>query len=127
MALLAAIVFLCSFIPILGTFISSVPILIFGLQAGGPALALKLIGLVAVVHAVEAYGFSPRITSTFLRIHPIMVLILLLLGERFFGLWGMVVGVPIGYYVLSLLIQTDTEAAGAPPAVGQDKPVQPSV
>ena len=106
-ALLSTVVLFCGFIPILGTFLSSVPILLFGLQAGGLALAARLIVLIAVVHAFEAYILNPRITANVLRVHPILVLVLLLLGERFFGIWGMVVGVPIGYYVISVLTKAD--------------------
>lgn len=102
-ALLSTIVFFCGFIPILGTFLSSIPILLFGVQVGGLALVFKLIVLIAIVHSFEAYVLNPRITAKVLRVHPILVLILLLVGERFFGIWGMVVGVPIGYYVISVL------------------------
>jgi len=108
-ALLSTLVFFCGFIPILGTFLSSIPILLFGAQAGGMPLMLKLIALVAAIHAFEAYVLNPKITADILHIHPILVLILLLLGERFFGLWGMVVGVPIGYYVISIIMQKDEE------------------
>lgn len=110
--LLSAIVFFCGFIPILGTFLSSIPILLFGVQAGGPALVLKLVALIAVVHAFEAYVLNPKITANILHIHPVLVLVLLLLGERFFGLWGMVVGVPIGFYIISVLMEADENLAG---------------
>ena len=106
-ALLSTVVFLCGFIPILGTFLSSIPILLFGIQIGGLPLVLKLVALIAVIHAIEAYVLNPKITANILHIHPILVLILLLLGERFFGIWGMVVGVPIGYYLISVLVEQD--------------------
>ncbi|MBU1735794.1 MAG: AI-2E family transporter, partial [Verrucomicrobia bacterium] len=113
-ALLSTIVFFCGFIPILGAFLSSIPILLFGAQVGGLALVLKLIALVALVNAFEAYVLTPRITAKVLRVHPILVLILILVGERFFGIWGMVVGVPIGYYVISVLTEQE-EGLGAEP------------
>ncbi len=106
-AVIMAIVFLCGFIPILGTLISSVPILLFGLQAGGVILAGKLIVLIALVHAFEAYVLNPKITGNVLHVHPILVLILLLISERFFGIWGMIVGVPIGFYIISILTMRD--------------------
>lgn len=106
-ALLSSIVFVCGFIPILGTFISSVPILLFAIQAGGLALMGKLIVLIALVHAFEAYVLNPKITGGVLHMHPLMVLVLLLIGERFFGIWGMVVGVPIGYYLVTVLTMPD--------------------
>ena len=114
-ALLSIVVFFCGFIPILGTFLSSIPIMIFALEAGGLPLAFKLAILVALVHAIEAYGLNPKITGNILHIHPILVLILLLLGERFFGLWGMVLGVPIGYYLISVLTHTDDNLADEAP------------
>lgn len=109
--LLSMVVFFCGFIPILGTFMSSVPILLFGIQAGGLPLAVKLVALITAVHGFEAYVLNPKITSNILHIHPILVLVLLLLGERFFGLWGMVVGVPIGYYLITVLMQKDESMA----------------
>lgn len=114
-ALLSTIVFFCGFIPILGTFLSSIPILLFGVQVGGLALMLKLIVLIAIVHALEAYVLNPRITAKVLHVHPILVLILILLGERFFGIWGMVLGVPIGYYVLRVLAEPEEEPGGTAP------------
>jgi predicted PurR-regulated permease PerM len=116
-ALIMTIVFLCGFIPIVGTFISSIPILIFGIQAGGLLMVFKLIILIAIVHAFEAYVLNPKITGNVLHVHPILVLILLLVGERFFGIWGMVVGVPIGYYVISVLTRKDESLAAAGPVL----------
>lgn len=121
-ALLSTVVFLCGFIPILGTFLSSVPILLFGIQVGGMAMALKLVILITAVHAFEAYVLNPKITANILHIHPILVLVLLLLGERFFGLWGMVVGVPIGYYLITVMMQKDESLAPEPHAHGAPRP-----
>jgi predicted PurR-regulated permease PerM len=74
---------------------------------GGVPLVLKLILLIAIVHAFEAYILNPNITGNVLHIHPLLVLVLLLLGERFFGVWGMVAGVPVGYYVISVVTRRD--------------------
>ena len=112
-ALLSTIVFFCGFIPILGTFISSIPILLFGIQVGGLPMVFKIVAFVALIHAFEAYVLNPKITADILHIHPILVLVLLVIGERFFGIWGMVVGVPIGYYIISVLIENDDETDGS--------------
>ncbi len=122
--LLSAIVFLCGFVPILGTFLSSVPILLFGVQAGGLALVLKLVVLIGLVHAFEAYILNPRITAGVLHAHPIVVLMLLLAGERFFGAWGLVVGVPIGCYVISVL--TTCDDGGADGSAGDEDDCGPT-
>lgn len=109
-ALLSTIVFLCGFIPILGTFLSSIPIMIFGIQVGGLPLVLNLIIFVAAVHAFEAYVLNPKITGDILHMHPIVILILLLIGQRFFGIWGMIVGVPIGCYIITVLSTKEDSA-----------------
>ncbi|HCE43649.1 MAG TPA: hypothetical protein DET40_08880 [Lentisphaeria bacterium] len=106
-ALLSTIVLICGFIPILGTFLSSIPILMFAVQVGGLVLVIKLIMFVAAIHAFEAYVLNPRITGEALRAHPLLILVLLLIGERFFGIWGMIVGVPIGFYLISVLTTKD--------------------
>jgi len=124
-AVLSTLVFVCGFIPILGTFLSAIPILLFSVQTGGPALVFKLILLIAVVHAFEAYILNPRITANILRVHPILVLVLLLLGERFFGVWGMIVGVPIGYYVIEVLTKKDDGPAIPAPASAPAKTGSP--
>jgi predicted PurR-regulated permease PerM len=110
-ALLSTIVFLCGFIPILGTFISAIPILLFAVQCGGLLLVFKIILLIGIVHAFEAYVLNPRIAAGFFHVHPILILVLLLVSERFFGLWGMVVGVPVGYYLISVMTKPEEETA----------------
>ena len=120
--LIMTIVFLCGFVPIFGTFLSAIPLLLFGLQVGGLSVVFKLMILVALVHAFEAYVLNPKITGNLLNIHPILVLILLLVGERFFGMWGMVVGVPIGYYIITVLIRKDEAPMEILPPLAPSQP-----
>ena len=35
-----------------------------------------------------------------LKLNPVLVLVILFLGHHFFGLWGMVLGVPVAYYFI---------------------------
>jgi predicted PurR-regulated permease PerM len=114
-AILSMLVFACGFIPILGTLISSVPILVIALQVGGFLLALKILVLLVVLHSFGIYILNPKITAGFFHVHPILILVLLLVGERFFGIWGMVIGVPVGYYVLSVLTRPEDAPADALP------------
>lgn len=106
-ALLAIIVFVCSFVPVVGAMVSTVPIGLIALQqdGGGPGLLLQVIAMVLVVHAVEAYILNPYITGDLLRIHPLIVLVLLLVSESLFHVWGLLLGVPLASYVFSRFIQ----------------------
>ncbi|MGE3171604.1 MAG: AI-2E family transporter [Planctomycetota bacterium] len=98
---LAAIVFLCSFVPVAGVFISSTPICLLALQTedGGFALMLMAIVMILVVHAVETYVLNPRIYGHHMRMNPVLVLIVLTVGGKLFGVWGLILGIPIVNYV----------------------------
>lgn len=106
---LAVIVFVCSFIPIVGMFISTVPICIVALQVGGFGLMFGVIIMVAVAHALEAYVLNPRIYGFHMKLHPLAVLIVLYLGQHLFGVWGLVIGVPMATYVWRHLIMGEAD------------------
>jgi predicted PurR-regulated permease PerM len=92
--LLATIATLFSLIPIFGTIISSVPIVLIALADGfqkGLAILLWIIG----IHALEAYFLNPKIMGSAARIHPVIVAFSLIAGEHFFGLVGALFAVPI--------------------------------
>ncbi|MGO8969668.1 MAG: AI-2E family transporter [Myxococcaceae bacterium] len=92
--LLATIATLLSLIPIFGTILSSVPIVAVGLSQSwrtGLVMLLWIIG----IHALEAYFLNPKIMGSAARIHPIVVVVALLAGERSYGLIGALVAVPV--------------------------------
>jgi predicted PurR-regulated permease PerM len=98
LALLATV---CAFIPIFGTFLSSVPIVLAGLSQGwhvGFIILLWILG----VHALEAYVLNPKVMGDASRIHPLLILFSLLAGERYFGLLGAVFAVPAASLAVSL-------------------------
>jgi predicted PurR-regulated permease PerM len=99
-AVLSFIVFLCSFVPVLGVFLSTTPIVLVALNSGGLRRALAVIGLVVVTHLVEAYVLNPLIYGRQLKLNPVLVLIILFIGHHAFGLWGMVLGVPVAHYLI---------------------------
>lgn len=92
--LLATIATLFSLIPIFGTILSSVPIVLIGLSQSwkqGFAMLLWIIG----IHALEAYFLNPKIMGSAARIHPVVVAFALLAGEHFYGLIGALFAVPL--------------------------------
>ncbi len=100
LAVLSMIVFLCSFIPVLGVFLSTTPIVLVALNAGGLNLAVLSVVMVIVVHAVEAYLLNPLIYGKHLKLNPVLVLIILFIGHHAFGVWGMLLGVPVAHYFI---------------------------
>jgi predicted PurR-regulated permease PerM len=99
-AMLSVIVFVCSFVPVLGVLISTTPIVLVALNTGGPALSLAAIGLVILIHAIEAYVLNPIIYGRHLKLNPVLTLIILYVGYHAFGLWGMLLGVPVARYFI---------------------------
>ena len=92
--LLATVATVFSLIPIFGTILSSVPIVLIALADGvqkGFAILLWIIG----IHALEAYFLNPKIMGSAARIHPVIVAFSLIAGEQTFGLVGALFAVPV--------------------------------
>jgi predicted PurR-regulated permease PerM len=122
MAFLMLIVFLCSFIPVLGVFISSVPICLIALQTSGLMTMILAIVMITVIHLLEGYVLNPRIYGTYMRINPVIVLCILTIGAKLFQIWGLVLGVPICTYIFGHVIQRPEIPVQTDPDVGANAP-----
>ncbi|HEV7239045.1 MAG TPA: AI-2E family transporter [Thermoanaerobaculia bacterium] len=107
-ALLAMIVFVCSYIPILGMFLSTLPAAFLALRLGGITHVLWLIAGIAVIHVIEAYMLNPLIYGRHLRLHPLATLVILMVAEHLFGVWGLLLGVPLAAFVLKYVIEGES-------------------
>ncbi len=97
--LLCTIVFMCGLIPVLGMWISSVPIVLMAINSGGMELGLWALIMIILIHMLEAYVLNPRIVSSVMHINPVMTLIILYIAHGMIGMWGMLLGVPIAVYI----------------------------
>ena len=104
-ALLAVIVFVCSYIPILGMILSTLPAAFLALKVGGITHVLWLVAGILVIHAIEAYMLNPLIYGRHLRLHPVAVLVILMVAEHLFGVWGLLLGVPVAAFILKYVIE----------------------
>lgn len=104
-ALLAMIVFVCSYIPVMGMFLSTLPAAFLALKIGGMTRVLWLIAGILIIHAIEAYLLNPLIYGRHLRLHPVAVLLILIIAEHLVGVWGLLLGVPIAAFVLKYVIE----------------------
>jgi len=111
--LLATVATVFSLIPIFGTILSSVPIVVIALADGfqkGVAILLWIIG----IHALEAYFLNPKIMGSAARIHPIIVAFSLIAGEKLFGLVGALFAVPVASIVVACFDYARIKAQPAP-------------
>jgi predicted PurR-regulated permease PerM len=97
-AFLAIIVFACSFVPVAGVFISSIPICLVALQENGVVAMFLAIGLILLIHMIETYILNPRIFGRHLHVNPVLVLAILTVGGKLFGVWGLILGLPVCTY-----------------------------
>lgn len=103
---LCTFVFLCSFIPVVGVVFSSVPIALMAIiqEDGGLLLALWAILAILIIHFIETSLLNPRIVGNMLHLDPVLVLGILAISEHFFGVWGLLLGVPVAVYIIRIVI-----------------------
>lgn len=99
--ILATMATILSFIPIFGTILSTIPIVLVGLSQSF-STGVAALAWILFIHAVEAYVLNPKIMGTAAKIHPALIAFALLAGERTFGFVGALFAVPVA----SILIAT---------------------
>lgn len=100
---LSIMVFILSLIPVAGAIISCIPLALIGYSIGGFTDVLYILGMIAVVHALESYVLNPKLMSSKTELPIFYTFIILLFSERFLGIWGLIVGIPIVVFLLDLL------------------------
>jgi len=91
---LASIATVLTFIPIFGTVISTIPIVLVALTQSLSTAAAALLWVLGI-HALEAYLLNPKILGTAAKIHPALISFAILAGERTFGFAGALFAVPV--------------------------------
>ena len=90
LALLAGVM---SVIPIFGSILSSVPAVAIGLTQG-PGTAFGVLAWILGIHQLEANFLNPKIIGDSAKIHPVLVVFSLMVGEHYFQLVGALFAVP---------------------------------
>ena len=105
-ALLGLAVFILCLVPTLGTIIAWVLIVIMALvqPGGGLLLAAKATGIVLMVIILETFVLSPRILGRLMELHPVIILAILPVAHSFFGIWGLLLAIPVSVYVINTVI-----------------------
>jgi len=92
---LAALVFLSSFIPIIGATLSGVVAVLVALVTRGPLVALVALIAVVLVQQLEGHVLQPLIMGRAVAIHPLAVIVAIATGVVLAGIIGALVAVPI--------------------------------
>lgn len=85
-------------IPYFGPIIGAIPIILIGFLDSTSKGIYILIG-VFILQQIEGNILAPRITSDSTNIHPVIVIILLILGQQSAGFLGMILAIPLGVII----------------------------
>jgi predicted PurR-regulated permease PerM len=110
-----------SVIPIFGSILSSVPAVIIGLTQS-PATAFGVLAWVIGIHQVEANLLNPKIIGDTAKIHPVLVVFSLIVGEHFCQLAGALFAVPCMSVAQSLFLHFRESTMGPAERRGMEPP-----
>ncbi|MGH7297545.1 MAG: AI-2E family transporter, partial [Polyangiaceae bacterium] len=106
-----------SLVPIFGSIASAVPAVAIGLTQGLPTAAFVLAWIVGV-HQLEANVLNPKIMGDAAKIHPVLVIFALLVGEHFFHAVGALLAVPVMSIAQSVFLHVNEATTKGDPEPG---------
>ncbi len=98
---LAALATILYVVPIFGTILSSIPIVLLALTQGFSRGLLALAWILGI-HALETYVLNPKIMGDASRIHPVLIVLALVVGEHYYGIVGALLAVPVASVVAAI-------------------------
>jgi predicted PurR-regulated permease PerM len=117
---LALIAMIFSLIPIFGSIASAIPAVALALTQSLGTAVFVLVWIVGI-HQLEANILNPKIMGDAAKIHPVLVIFSLLVGEHFFHIVGALLAVPcmsiaqtLFQHLRDVIEQDDPEFAGDP-------------
>ncbi|MDT2820389.1 AI-2E family transporter [Enterococcus devriesei] len=100
---LAIMIFFLSLIPVAGVIFSCIPLTLIAYSTGGIQTVVYVLILIVIVHCIEAYILNPKFMSSRTKLPIFYTFVILLFSERFLGVWGLIVGIPIFNFFLEIL------------------------
>ena len=118
------LVFLFSFIPMIGAVISGSVAVLVALVAHGWVVALIMLGGVIAVQQIEAHVLQPFLLGRFVSVHPLGVIVAIAMGVLLAGIAGALVAVPLVATLNAVATYLAGEAA-SPESVPVGEPEPP--
>jgi len=120
--LLGVVAGVFSLIPIFGTIMSTIPIVLIAWGAGTFQKGMLALGWILLIHFIEANYLNPRIMGTASKIHPVVIIFALVGGEHAYGIPGALLAVPAAsilqsafvFYVIDRAHETTAAPEAAP-------------
>ncbi len=103
--ILALVAMFTNVIPFVGPWIGTIPAVIVAL-IHSPIMVLWVLLAIVIVQQIESNLIAPQVMGKKLSIHPLTIIILILVGGRFAGFFGLLLAVPT--YAASKVIVSHT-------------------
>jgi predicted PurR-regulated permease PerM len=101
-ALLGVLAFLGELIPIVGLTFAAVPALFLAWSHGGATL-LGIVALILfIIGQLENHVLYPRVMNKMVGVPSVLVIIALVMGAKFAGIWGVILSVPVAAIFMEL-------------------------
>ncbi|MGN6751410.1 MAG: AI-2E family transporter [Intrasporangium sp.] len=91
---IGVLVFLLSFIPIVGALVSGAVAVLLALVAHGPGIALIMLAVVIAVQQLESHVLQPFLLGRAVSVHPLAVILGIATGSIIAGIVGALIAVP---------------------------------
>lgn len=118
---LALLVFVGSFIPIVGAFVFGGLAVLVTFVTHGIVLAVVLVGVLVLDNQAEAHLLQPFLVGRYVRLHPVAVAVGIAGGTVLEGIYGTILAVPViaaVYAIASYLVRSGRSAQQSSPDGG---------
>lgn len=89
-------------VPVLGPIVSGIAIVLMGLTKS-PILGLNLLIFFSALHFIESKFIMPKLIGDRMQLHPALIILVLLIGAEFFGIFGMFMAAPVAAIIRVLV------------------------
>lgn len=86
---------LANLIPTFGAYIGAAPVVVVSLLTKPPQYVLLALLVVTLSHVVDGFFLSPLVMKETTNLHPVVVLLVVIVGAEIAGLYGVIAAIPV--------------------------------
>jgi predicted PurR-regulated permease PerM len=113
---IAVMVFLGSFVPLVGAILTGAVAVFIALVYNGPLIALAMLIVVLAVQQIESHVLQPILMGSAVKVHPLAVVMVVAGGSMIAGIPGALFAVPLAAFVnvVAVTLSTGSWRTGVP-------------
>lgn len=104
---------ICNLIPFVGPWIGAVVAVLVSLLGGGYMTALWAIVAMVIVQQVDNHLLAPKIVGDSVGLHPVITMVVLIIGADVGGLAGMLLAVPTAATIKNIILYAKEQRSAA--------------